>query len=105
VLAKDKDDVDALTGMGRLLRDASLYRSSNDYYARALQRREVRADAGRREAILSSMGANYLEVKVGKRAADVFQRCLKEFPASPARAQWTRDLARARAIQSEGVGK
>ena len=44
------------------------------------------------------MGANYLEVKEGKKAAEIFQRCLKEFPASPARAQWTADLARARTM-------
>jgi thioredoxin-like negative regulator of GroEL len=99
VLARDKDNFEALTDLGRTLRAASLYRSSNDYYARALQQRGAKADAARREAILSDMGANYLEVREGKKATDVFQRCLKEFPSSRSRSQWTADLARARAIQ------
>ena len=46
VLAKDKDNFDALTEMGRRLRTESLYRSSNDYYARALQRFPVHALTG-----------------------------------------------------------
>ena len=99
VLVQNKDNFEALAEMGRTLRAASLYRSSNDYYAKALQRREAKADPARREVILTNMGANYLEVKEGKKAAEVFQRCLKEFPASPQRAEWTSSLARARALQ------
>ena len=101
VLAINKDNFEALVEMGRTLRAASLYRTSNDYYARALQRREAKADRVKREVILANMGANYLEVKEGKRAAAVFQRCLKEFPASASRVQWTSDLAKARALEEE----
>jgi len=99
VLARDKDNFEALAEMGRTLRAASLFRTSNDYYARALQQRDAKADAGLREAILHNMGANYLEVKEGNKAAQIFERCLKEFPASPHRAEWTANLARARALQ------
>ena len=98
VLAGNKDNFEALAEMGRTLRAASLFRTSNDYYAKALQRREAKSDAARREVILHDMGANYLEVKEGKKAAEVFQRCLNEFPASPHRSEWTSNLARARAL-------
>lgn len=100
VLAQNKDNFEALAEMGRTLRAASLFRTSNDYYARALQRREAKDDAARREVILHNMGANYLDVKEGKKAAAIFQRCLKEFPASALRSEWTANLAKARALTS-----
>jgi thioredoxin 1 len=100
IIARDKDNFAALVEMGRTLRAASFYRTSNDYYARALQRREAKADPSRREVIVSNMGAYYLEVKEGKRAAEVFERCLKEFPVSPHRSEWTANLTRARALES-----
>lgn len=86
--------------MGRALRAAGLFRASNDYYEKAVRRREAKADPGRREAILADMGSNYLEVEDGKRAAEVFERCLKEFPGSRNRSDWTSNLARARALAS-----
>lgn len=98
VLAADRNNFDALEGMGRSLRAAGLYRASNDYYLKAVQRPEARADPSAREAILTEMGANYLELKEGKRAAGVFERCLKEFPASARRSEWTSNLARARTV-------
>ena len=98
VLAQDRNNFAALDGMGRYLREASLFRASNDYYARALQRTEAKADPARREAILADMGANYLDVKEGKKAAEVFEKCLKEFPASARRPEWSRRLAEARAL-------
>jgi len=98
VLAQDRNNFAALEGMGRYLREAALFRASNDYYARAFQRTEARADPGRREAILADMGANYLDVKEGKKAAEVFEKCLKEFPASARRPEWSRGLAEARAL-------
>ena len=105
VLAGNKDNFEALAEMGRTLRAASLFRTSNDYYAKALQRREATADAARREVILHNMGANYLEVKEGKKAAAIFQRWLKEFPSSPRRAEWTASLAAARALDAGGNAK
>jgi thioredoxin-like negative regulator of GroEL len=98
-LARDRNNFAALTEMGGRLRAASFYRTSIDYYARALQLNEAKRDAAAREEILHAMGANYLEVKEGKRAADTFNRCLREFKASPRRAEWTQKLAQARTIK------
>lgn len=99
VLAGDKNNFDALDGMAARLKAASLYRASNEYYARALQRKEAKANPAARESILSAMASNYLEVKEGKRAAETFQRCLKEFPNSPRTEEWTAGLAQARSIK------
>lgn len=101
MLAADKNNFDALEGLGRNLRAAGLYRASNDYYLKAVQRPDAKADPSAREAILTEMGANYLELKEGKRAADVFQRCLKEFPNSPRKDEWTTGLQKARRIAQE----
>ena len=98
VLARDRNNFAALDAMGRNLRQAGLFRASNDYYARAIQRTEARGDPARREAILGEMGANYLDVKEGKKAAEVFEKCLKEFPASAHRPEWSSRLAAARAL-------
>ena len=98
VLAADRNNFDALEGMGRNLRAAGLYRASNDYYLKAVQRPEAKADPSAREAMLTEMGANSLEMKEGKRAAGVFQRCLKEFPNSPRKDEWTAGLQEARGI-------
>ena len=78
--------------MGKSLRDAGLFRASNDYYAKAARRPE------RREAILPLIGLNFLEVQDSKLAADAFEKCLKEFPKSPRRPEWTLNLARALAL-------
>jgi thioredoxin-related protein len=98
VLARDRNNFAALDAMGRRLREAGLFRASNDYYARAFQRAEARANPDMREAILAEMGANYLDVREGKKAADIFARCLKEFPASARRSEWSSRLAEARAL-------
>ena len=80
------------------MRAAGLFRASNDYYGRALQRSEAKTNATKKQSILSDMGANYLEVKEGKHAADVFDKCLKEFPTSPRRQEWVVNLMQARAM-------
>jgi len=85
--------------MGGRLQAASLYRTSIDYYTRALQLNDAKRDAAAREEILHAMGLNYLEVKEGKKAVDTFNRCLREFTASPRRAEWTQKLAQARALK------
>jgi thioredoxin-like negative regulator of GroEL len=96
VLAADKNNFEALQGMGQQLRGAGLYRASNDYYGKALQKKEAKSDPAQKESILSAMGANYLEVKEAKRAAETFERCLKEFPSSSRKQEWTAGLAQAR---------
>jgi thioredoxin-like negative regulator of GroEL len=97
-LSRDKNSFAALREMGGRLRAANLYRTSIDYYARALQLNEAKRDAPAREAILHALGSNYLEVKEGKKAVDTFSRCLREFKESPRRAEWTQKLAQARAL-------
>jgi len=98
-LSRDKNNFAALREMDGRLQAASLYRTSIDYYARALQLNEVKRDAAVREEILHAMGLNYLEVKEGKKAVETFDRCLREFKASPRRAEWTQKLALARALE------
>jgi tetratricopeptide (TPR) repeat protein len=95
VLAGDKNNFDALEGMGRNLRAAGLFRASNNYYAKALERAGARSNASRREAILTEMGMNALEVKETKQAAGIFEKCLKEFPASARKPAWMLGLGEA----------
>ena len=94
-LAQNKEDSDALRQMGAALRSAGLFLASNDDYARALESKQAKINAAVREAILTEMGANSLELKDGKGAADTFEKCLKEFPASAQSAAWNLDLANA----------
>ena len=97
-LSRDKNNFAALREMGRRLQAASLYRTSIDYYSRALQQNDAKRDAVAREEMLHALGVNYLEVKEGKKAAETFNRCLREFKASPRRDEWTQKLAQARAL-------
>src|SRR5262249_45597668 len=80
------------------LRAAGLFRASSDYYAKAAQRPEAKANPEEREAILSAIGFNFLEVQDSRLAAESFERCLKEFPDSAKKTEWTLDLARAYAF-------
>jgi thioredoxin-like negative regulator of GroEL len=95
VLERDRNDFAALGELAGKLRSAGLFRTSNAYYARALECREAKADAVAREAILTASSANYLDVKDGRRAAADLERCLKEFPRSAREAEWTLNLGRA----------
>jgi hypothetical protein len=97
-LAQDKNNFDALEAMGQRLRAAALYRKSNDYYAQSIRQSQVKSSPAKRQAILSEMGANYLDVKAGKQAASVFERCLKEFPTSARKQEWMANLIRARTM-------
>ena len=99
ILSQDKNNFDVLRTMGKNLRAAGLFLPSNDYYERALQRTEAKTNLAAREAIMSDMALNSLEVRDGKRAAEMFQRLLKEFPGSPRKADWTENLSRARALR------
>ena len=99
MLSRDRNNFAALREIGRRLQAASLYRTSIDYYSRALQLNDAKRDAVAREEILHALGVNYLEVKDGKKAAETFNRCLREFKASPRRAEWTQRLAQARTLK------
>jgi thioredoxin-like negative regulator of GroEL len=83
ILIQNKSDFDALKKMGAELRAASLFVASNDYYVRALDTKEAKAAAADREPILAAMGANWLELKDGKQAADTFEKCLKDGSSGP----------------------
>ena len=98
VLAADKNNFEALAGMGAALQAAGLFRTSSEYYKRALLRSQAGAGAAARESVLTAMGANYLEVRDGRLAADSFARCLKEFPRSPRVLEWQLNLGRAYAL-------
>ena len=82
-LIQNKNDVEALKTMGAKLQEAGLFLASNDYYGRALDTKEAKASAAARTPILAAVGANSLELKDGKQAADSYERCLKEGTASP----------------------
>ena len=94
-LTQDKNNFEALQNMANHLRDASLFLTSNDYYERALQRPEAKANPALRQDIMTLMARNSLEVKDGNGAAQTLEKCLKDFPGSDRRAAWTVDLGRA----------
>ena len=94
-LARDKNDLSALEGMGMRLRSAGLYLTSNTYYERALETRDAKGTPSEREAILNKIGSNSLDVRDGQHAMEIFEKCLKEFPASQRSAKWTLALGQA----------
>jgi thioredoxin-related protein len=98
VLATDKNNFEALQGMGKNLRAAGLYLSSNEYYSKAVSRPEAKANPETREEMLTAIGLNFLELKQSKQAADDFERCLKEFSASSRRTEWTLNLGKSYAL-------
>lgn len=101
IIAKDKDNFAALDGLGRELRAASLFRSSNVYYGRAVRVRTAPAEAGRRGDILIAMGHNHLEVKEFGEAAKVFQRYLDDFRGGRAEPEAMLGLGRALLYQNK----
>ena len=95
VLTQDKNNFEALQDMAKHLHDASLFLASNEYYARALQRNEAKANPTTKESIMTEMASNSLSVKDGNSAAETLEKCLKEFPKSERNAEWTLNLGRA----------
>lgn len=98
ILARDKHDFAALNEMGRRLHEVGFLLSSNDYYVRAAQEPAARSDPERRAAIFNEIASNFLEAKDGKAAAEWFENCLKAFPNSPRKREWTLNLAQAYAL-------
>lgn len=82
ILARDKNNFDALDGMGALLKAAGLYRKSNEYYSEALKKDPARRNIQKKESILVAMGFNHLELRESREAVKVFEKCIKEFPGS-----------------------
>jgi thioredoxin-like negative regulator of GroEL len=99
ILHEDKNNFAALRDMASKLRGAGLYQSSNDFYRKAANRNEAKKDPAQREAILLGMGLNFLDLRDGREATAIFERCLKEFPQSSNQERFTAELARARQLQ------
>lgn len=95
ILAEDKNNFEALESMGKKLRISELFLASNEYYAKALQNRAAKADPQKKAPIMAEMALNFLEVKEAKKAAETFEKCLKEFPDSQNRLEWMLGLAQA----------
>jgi thioredoxin-related protein len=72
-LGKNKNDFAALQGLARELRQASLFRASNDYYRRALGTREARASTAARAGILREIGRNHEALKEFDEAKKAFR--------------------------------
>lgn len=98
VLAVDKNNFEALEAMGKSLSAAGLFRAGSEYYGKAVQKQEAKLNPKKRETILNEIGLNFLEVQDGKLAAESFEKCLKEFPDSPKRVEWTLNLGQAYAF-------
>jgi thioredoxin-like negative regulator of GroEL len=101
ILERDKRNLEALESMGKDLRTAGLFVASNDYFRKALQTNEAKADPSTRESIMTQMGANFLEVRDGRQAAETFERCLKNFPNSRSQPDWELNLARSYAMSNK----
>lgn len=95
ILREDPNRFESLRAMGRQLRAAGFFGSSNGFYEKALQREEAKKDSAQREAILLEMGLNSLELHDGKQAAATFEKGLKEFPQSERRADLLLGLGQA----------
>jgi thioredoxin-like negative regulator of GroEL len=94
LLQKDKNHFESLLGMGRELRAAGFFESSNKYFTMALKQNDAKKDSGQREGILMELGLNFLELQDDRRAMQTFEKCLKEFPASKNRPDFLLNLAR-----------
>jgi len=103
ILQKDNDNFEALEGMASLLRTAGLYISSNEFYEKALKRDEAKKNSKLREAVLFRMGLNFLELKDGKHAAPIFDRCMKEFSKSEDRPNFLFGLSQAYVLMEKKV--
>lgn len=94
-LTAKKDDFAALSGMGRELREVGFYRSSSEYYARALRTREGGRAGGARTGILVDMERNALELRLFVDAARLCEQALREVRGRPEEPGVRLDLGRA----------
>jgi thiol-disulfide isomerase/thioredoxin len=101
ILARDKDNFEALEGLGRELKAAGLFRASNVYYGRATRGRAMPEQAARRGDILIAMGHNHLELKEFRQAANAFERYLAAFSGGRAEPEAMLGLGRALLFQNK----
>jgi thioredoxin-like negative regulator of GroEL len=100
-VARDKNNFGALENLGRVLRAAALYRSSNVYYSRAIDTRATPEQKSARGEILVAMGQNDLKLQEFSEASRVFDRYLKEHAGGPAEAEAMLGLGRALLSQNK----
>jgi len=100
-LQQNQNSFADLLMLARALRASALFDASQPFYQRALKQDRARTDAAVREAILYETALNYLELRDGKRAVSVLERCLREFPRSPQKPDFLRELERARALTAK----
>ena len=98
-LQRSRDDLTMLVAMGRELRAAAFWEASNTFYDRALKHRLMRNDAALREAVTYNVALNWLELQDGRKAAELLQRWLKDFPKSARRNEALAALDRARTLK------
>lgn len=94
-LAANKDDFSALNGLGRALRDAGFFRTSSQYYARALKTADGRRAGEARAAILVDLQRNDLELRLYLDAARLSEQALREVRGGPRESEVLVDYARA----------
>jgi len=80
VLAREKDNLLALTRVAGFYREHSIFDLSNSYFKRALKTKEIEADVKAREDLLIAIGINYLKAKDYDDARKTFESSLKEIP-------------------------
>jgi thioredoxin-like negative regulator of GroEL len=97
-LQRNRDDLTMLVAMGRELRAAAFWEASTTFYDRALKHRVMRNDAALREAVTFNVALNWLELQDGRKAAELLQRWLKDFPKSARRDEALVALERARTL-------
>jgi thioredoxin-like negative regulator of GroEL len=102
-LQANKNDFESLVAMGRELRAAGFFPSSNEYYGRALKQNEAKNDPATRERILFAMGLNFLELQDARQAVQTLERCLKEFPESANKPEVLLNLAHAYLLNEQKV--
>ena len=100
-LQADKDDFPSLLAMGRELRAAGFYESSNGFYDRASKHRAIKSDTATRESVQFDMALNWLELQDGKRAATILEKYLKDFAKSARKPDVLLALGRAYALDDK----
>jgi len=103
VLQENKNDFEGLVAMGRELRAAAFFESSNRYYGKAIKQDDAKKDPAKRELILLDMGLNFLELQEGRQATEIFERCLKEFPQSSNKPDFLLNLAQSYILSEQKV--
>jgi thioredoxin-like negative regulator of GroEL len=78
---QDKNDLKSLLSMAAALRTAGFFEASVAHYERAGKHSAVKTDPATRESILYESALNLLDLKDGRNAMQLLEKCVKEFPA------------------------